>query len=161
MSNDLTQISVMVPDDSKQEWKETASDSEEYNSMSQLIRTAVGKEISGKYDGQGIGKGELQEVLDERIVDNLETVKRTLSHVDQQVGQIQDTTEQQSSIGRFTRIEVFSAVPKGEEKALTLPEITERLGEPFTPSKLSIIIDEFDEIKSVESDDTMKFYREE
>lgn len=161
MSNDLTQISVMVPENTKEEWKQTASDSEEYNSMSQLIRTSVGKEISGKYDSGGLERGDLQEVLDERVVEDLEKANRVLDKVDRKVGDIKEHTEQQAQFGRFTRIEVYSAIPKEEENALTLEEVAERLGEAFTPSDIQVLVREYDDIQTTQSEEVTKFYREE
>ena len=159
MSKDLTQISVMVPESSKEEWKQTAEDSGEYNSMSQLIRTAVGKEVSGKYDSGGLERGDLQEVLDERVVRNLESVENILKGVQRQVSDIEDNTERQAEFGRFTRIEVYSAIPKGKDNALTLEEISERLGDAFTPTDIQVLTREYDDIELDDSEQPAKFYR--
>ena len=161
MSNDLTQISVMVPQNSKNEWKKTAENSEEYNSMSQLIRSAVGKEVSGEYDSGGLERGDLQEVIDERVVEEIDSVQRILNQVQGKISNIEEHTERQAEFGRFTRIEVYSAIPKGKDNALTQREIADRLGEPFTASDIGMLTQDYDDIYVDNSESPTKLYREE
>lgn len=161
MSNDLTQISVMVPENSKEEWKDTAEQSEEYNSMSQLIRTAVGKEVSGKYDSGGLERGDLQEVLDDRVVEEIDRVQQILNVVQGKVSNIEEHTERQAQFGRYTRIEMYSAIPKGKENALTPVEVAERLSDAFTPTDISVIVEQYDDIHIDTSEEPEKIYREE
>lgn len=160
MSNDLTQISVMVPEDSKEEWKQRADESEEYNSMSQLIRTAVGKELSGKYDSGGLERGDLLGILDERVVEEIKQVEQILNVVRGKVSSIEEHTERQAEFGRFTRIEVYSAIPKGKSNGLTLKEIADKLGEPFTPTDIQILTRDYDDIHLNKSEEPPTFYRE-
>ena len=161
MGSDLTQISVMVPEDSKAEWKHAAEESDEYNSMSQLIRTAVGKEISGRYEGQGLERADLQEILDDRVGEDLKNVEVTLKSLQQKVGSIEEDTERLTKLGRNTRLEIYSAIPKGEINAIGLEELSQRLSDVFEPHDITIAAEEIEQIQTVGSDEGRKFYREE
>ena len=157
--SDLVHVSLMVGEDTREEWRQAAEDSEEYQSMSQLIRTAVGKELSGQFEGGGLDRADLQEELDGRIGQDLETVKGVLERVERQIKQ--SSVGERTHIGRWTKLEAYSAFPKGKDNALTFEEIAERLGDPFTPTDISVLTGEIDGIEVDRSTQPPRYYREE
>lgn len=53
--SDRTLVNVKVDEDKKQRWDRAVDDSDEYSTLSHLIRLAVSRELSGEYEATGGG----------------------------------------------------------------------------------------------------------
>lgn len=104
----------------KETWKEAVEESEEYDSLSHLIRKSVQREIAGAYDS---GTADTAAQSDQRIGEVLaavEGLEGRLSDVETAVERATDAMHTAgSSVSEETITAMFSALPEGAEHATT------------------------------------------
>lgn len=108
--NDRKQVNVKVAPEAKERWEEYANESFEVNSMSDLIRLSVEKEISGQPGESG----------DEPATDHLESINKTLKDIQSNIGQLENrlsrietSTQQDPQIDKLAN-EIFPILPDME-----------------------------------------------
>lgn len=109
----------------KQKWKDAVEESEEYDSLSHLIRKSVEREIAGAYDSGG---SETTQHTDERIGELLtavEGIEGRLGEVESSVERATDAMHSGSSVvSEETTTAIWKALPEGAEHATTAEGIS-------------------------------------
>lgn len=107
-------VNFLVDQEVKEEWEQHVKDSGEFSSLSQLIRTAVHREVEGQHEqGGGVPDGLAQEVAEiadrtSRLDDQMDRVVGTLDDLNQQVGETPGDVQDLAS-------DVFEALPTEAE----------------------------------------------
>lgn len=105
----------------KKKWKDTVDESEEYDSLSHLIRKAVERELAA--EGQPWGGNPQGSATDERVGEILtavETIEGRLGDLETTVGRATEAMHSAgSSVSEDTVTAIFTALPEGAAQATT------------------------------------------
>ncbi|RKS82839.1 hypothetical protein BDK61_2161 [Haloarcula quadrata] len=126
-------IAFRVEEERKKEWRNAVEGTDEYDSVTHLIKKAVSRELSDSYVGGSGGDGGSNvdaEALTE-IVDRLDSVESEISNMDETVSKATDAMlSAESAISEEITSGVFEALPRGRDNAVTANEIANRTGIP-------------------------------
>lgn len=148
------QVNFRLSSDQKEKWEGYIEDSPEYDTLTDLIRVSVAHEISDSYGpigisdsggGSGGNVGELTDKI-EQLEFKIEEFEETVSHATESMyGQ---TVEEQGM-----QAAIFSSLPTGEENAITVDEISVRLGKDRSEitGHITRIVEEMKFVKRVEN----------
>lgn len=109
-------VAFRVGEDQKDNWDQAVSDSEEYDSLSHLIRRAVERELAGGFDPTG-GSTESDPRLD-TLTEAVERIDTNLKGVSDAVSRLEERTYEESGITDETLETVYSVLPTGEGNAV-------------------------------------------
>ncbi|MFC5136220.1 MULTISPECIES: hypothetical protein [Haloferacaceae] len=99
------QVNVKVASEAKERWQEYADESMEVNSMSDLIRLSVEKEINGQREGSDSGSEHLED-----ISKTLKQIQTEIGKLDSRLERVEHTTQEDPEISRLAN-NVFSLLP--------------------------------------------------
>lgn len=160
----MPQINLRVNQGTKSNWEEYVEESPEVNSISGLIRLAVTNEIEGRepettvIEAEGPGNKRVEE-----LEEQFNTLRNGLEDVTDQLSLLAENVDSQPSHSNL-KGEIYSAIPKGENNAVTFEELVDRLGDPITKTDVSVWLDKLEEdsnqVYSIETQDGEKYYRE-
>ena len=106
-------VNLVISSERKQEWEEAAEEHPQADgSLSQLIRVAVSRELSGRNNQTGAGE-ELEESIAD-IVDQNRKLLDQLRGVEARLGSIEQAVQQDPEIQKLAN-EVFGLLPTEEE----------------------------------------------
>ena len=114
----------------KQKWKDAVEESEEYDSLTHLIRKSVERELAA--EGRSRGGNPQGSANDERIVEliqNVERVHHSLRKMGAKLEEATDAMYESTNNADYTP-EIFEALPQGEENAIPSVDIAEELDIP-------------------------------
>jgi len=123
------QINIRVDQERKDRWKEAATESQEYDGLTHLIRLAVEKELS---EDDSDGSGAPQTSVDAASSDMLREVKGNTERIDNGISDVKARLRQiEERVGAQAdfslRAAVRETVPTDEENWLTAGQIAARL----------------------------------
>ncbi|GAB3666164.1 hypothetical protein [Halopiger thermotolerans] len=121
-------VAFRVEADTKAEWSEAVEQSDEYASMSHLIKKAVNRELAGAYDRDTGGGSGVSDAKVSEIVEHLEALEATVSGLDDDVSDATDALHASSGVDDELPIDVFKALPEGEDNAVTVAELSDMTG---------------------------------
>lgn len=101
------QVNVKVPKSMKNRWDEYQDNSLEVNSMSDLVRLSVEKEINSEQSGSG-SEGDTEHL--ENISKTLKQIQTEIGKLDSRLERVENTTQQDPEIDRLAN-DVFSLLP--------------------------------------------------
>ena len=103
--SEKAQINVKVEPETKAEWRGYAADSPSVNSLSDLIRLAVTKEITGVNSKQDTDREHLEE-----INSNLTEIQQQIGELDNRVSRVETATQDNPEIDELAN-EIFPLLP--------------------------------------------------
>lgn len=101
------QVNVKVPKSMKKRWDEYQDNSFEVNSMSDLVRLSVEKEINGQQSGSS-SEGDTEHL--ENISKTLKQIQTEIGKLDSRLERVENTTQEDPEINRLAN-DVFSLLP--------------------------------------------------
>jgi len=125
------QVNVRVRQSTKSEWEEYAET--EYGGMSDLVRTAVRREIGGDYDGDSSGASASADVVTE-VAEAIDRLENTVSDMDRRLETVRESVQSEEAYSFEAAIrETLTKRPKdappenAPDYGLTVREISARL----------------------------------
>lgn len=165
-------MAFRISQEQKGEWDDAVSDSEEYDSLSHLIRRAVERELAGGFDPTG-GTTSEDPRLDS-VLEHIESIDAHVEGLGESIERLEERTYAEGGITDETLEAVFSEIPVGEGNAHKgqgghPSTIAERAG--LTETKAEMALEQLrNDITSVErvthevggepGDDDTIYYRE-
>jgi len=132
----------------KENWKTAVEESEEYDSLSHLIRKSVERELAGAYDS---GDTTTTQHTDERIGELLtavEGIEGRLGEVESTVDRATDAMHTGSSVvSEETTTAIWKALPEGAERATTAEGIA--AGTDIEPETARVALEQLGETAAV------------
>jgi len=119
-------VAFRVDADTKAAWSEAVEQSDEYASLSHLIKKAVNRELHGGGATTGGETGASSQQMGELI----DTVENLRGQIDGLEGAVTDATRSMNAgggVSEDTTTKVFTALPRGPERATTAEGIAEGL----------------------------------
>ena len=161
----MPQINIRVGNESKREWEEYADESPKVQSLSGLIRLAVTNEIEGrKTETQSVRSENVEEGRIEELEEQYSTIRNGLEDLTDQMQLLVNNVDSQPTYSNL-KGEIYAAIPKGKENAVSYDELDERLGEPITPTDVghwvNTLVESPNQVAKIETEDGEKFYRDE
>ncbi|WP_367175576.1 hypothetical protein [Haloarcula rubripromontorii] len=124
-------IAFRVEENRKKEWQNAVEGTDEYDSVTHLIKKAVSRELSDSYVGDGASGSNVDEKALSDIMDRLNNIEGEISNIDSTVQKATDAMlSAESAISEETTSGVFEALPRGRDNAVTANEIANRTGIP-------------------------------
>jgi Arc/MetJ-type ribon-helix-helix transcriptional regulator len=121
--SDTATVAVRVDKSIKREWENRVSESQDYGSLSHLVRTAVQKEIRDEYsvaDTTTTDSGESGS--DPEMLDAVESLQGQIASVQAQMDEIQKDTQSEAAYElEQVLLELLPAVPEPESNELLTP----------------------------------------
>lgn len=123
------QVNIRVNEDQKDRWETYVEDSHEHDTLTDLIRVSVEREIAAEGGSRAVnpkGGGS-----DERIGEVLTAVKKMQGQLEDLEGSVSKATDAMHASNAGSddfSTEVFSELPVGEENAISAREMAMRLG---------------------------------
>jgi len=125
------QVNVRVRQSTKSEWEEYAET--EYGGMSDLVRTAVRREIGGDYDSDSSGASASADVVTE-VAEAIDRLENTVSDMDRRLETVRESVQSEEAYSFEAAIrETLGKRPKdappenAPDFGLTVREIAARL----------------------------------
>lgn len=153
----------------KARWERAVEESDEYGSISHLIRRAVERELAGGNDPrdsqQAIDASLGSERLDE-ISEVAERIESKLNDVSRSVGRIEDRAVAESGLSDETMTDIFSKLAVGEGNAMRQASTAGELAEvtDYDESTVTLALDQLSEdvtsVKKTENPDGIHYFRE-
>jgi hypothetical protein len=124
-------VAFRISEEKHGDWSDYAENSPEYDSLSHLIRRAVAREIAN--DGRPSAQTGSTEQVGE-LIDTVEKLQGRLSGVEDAVTDATDAVHASSGVDEQLPIDVFEALPIGQEDAIPVTDIARKSGrtEPST-----------------------------
>lgn len=139
----------------KQKWKDAVEESEEYDSLTHLIRKSVERELAGAYDSDG---GGTTAQTDERVGELLTAVEGMQGRIEDLEGTLSDATDAMyaggTSVSEETTTAVWTALPEGAEHATTADGVA--AGTDVEPETARVALEQLAEtaaVKRIEFED--------
>lgn len=117
-------VAFRVDADTKAEWSEAVEQSDEYASLSHLIKKAVNRELHGG----GATTGGETDASSQQMGELIDTVENLRGQIDGLEGAVTDATRSMNAgggVSEDTTTKVFTALPRGPERATTAEGIAE------------------------------------
>lgn len=117
-------VAFRVDADIKAEWSEAVETSDEYASLTHLIKKAVNRELAGEYDPDT----NETDASSQQVGELVETVTALQGRIDDLEGAVTDATRAMNAgggVSEETTTKVFTALPRGPERATTAEGIAE------------------------------------
>ncbi|MFD1598331.1 hypothetical protein [Halobellus rarus] len=149
------QINVAVNPERKETWERVVEEDGRFSSMSQLIRTAVSREISGSHDNTNDSGKDVAE-----LKDRIESLENTIQGMGSDFQELKGIIQAQTPTNQNLRSEVFAALPEteiGSHKADTPEEVAAKIGGPVDAESVSDVLDEL----AAETGQVESFFSEE
>lgn len=128
-------------DEQKQRWEDAVEDSEEYSSISHLIRRSVERELSGGFDAEGGGG------RDERVGEILTVVQDLRTRVDDLDDNLDHLTRTMNSdYDSEATTAAWESLPEGAAKATTAEGVS--AGTPYDADELRVALEQLAETTS-------------
>lgn len=89
------QINIKISSDQKSKWENYLEKSPEYSSLSDLIRASVEYEIAGDNDGSG------SEILNEQLVEQLDTIAQDQSRIKNRMSTLEAATIDEETVSEI------------------------------------------------------------
>jgi hypothetical protein len=167
----MPQINLRVTEETKEDWQQYVDENSEVNSVSALIRLSVKNEIEGREAEPTVVESD--NVSGERIEEieqQYNTLRNGIEDLSNQMNLIAGQLEEKPNSSN-AKAEVYSAIPKGEDNAITFEGLQNKLSEPFfTPTYVSALLEKIlknsNQAHMTEGDiengipESAKFYRE-
>ncbi|MFD1564856.1 hypothetical protein ACFR99_15055 [Haloarchaeobius amylolyticus] len=120
------QVNIRVSEDQKDRWESYVGDSPEYDTLTDLIRTSVEREIAT--EGQSLSV-DTSAGSDERIGEVLTAVEKMAHRVNELEATITDATlaMHEATTDSDLSSEVYNELPIGEERAITATELADKI----------------------------------
>ena len=123
----------------KENWKEAVKESEEYSSLSHLIRKSVERELAGAYDSGGTTT---TQHTDERIGELLTAVEG----IEGRLGEVESTVDRATdamhaggtSVSEDVTTAVYESLPEGPSNARSTHWIAEEAGRDDTTVRVAL-----------------------
>jgi hypothetical protein len=138
----MPQINLRVTEETKTEWENYVDNNSEVNSVSALIRLSVKNEIEGRESEPSVveSDGVSGERIEE-IEQQYNTLRNGFEDLSNQMNLIAGQLKEQPSSSN-SKAEIYSAIPKGKQNAITFEELAGKLSEPFfTPTYISALLE--------------------
>jgi uncharacterized protein (UPF0335 family) len=107
----MAQVHVQVSEEKKKQWDDAAKSSEEYRSLSDLVRLSVSRELSNDPNGpqgQAIDLGQLSE-----IIEGINRLDSRMGKLESRMQSVETELSEDPEIGKLAT-EVFSLLPTEE-----------------------------------------------
>lgn len=168
-----TRVNLRVEEATKQRWMDYVDESENYTSLSGLIRACVNREISTEDASteQGDGSGQVSNGRFDGVEELLERVERIEEHV-VEIEQGVEAVEPRGSVPEdlteeprpYPETEVFGAIPEGEDVSdgLTVGQISEKLsyGRDVVGSTIRFVCQKSGRVKTERVGDESVYWKE-
>lgn len=122
--SDWQQVNVRVKEPTYEEWKQVAE--EEYGGLSDLVRTAVRREIDGAHAGASGGESAAESETMNEVLQAIDRLENTVDGMDNRLSVVRETVESTGPEFSF-RAAVRETVSEEEENWLTAGQIAARL----------------------------------
>jgi len=122
--SDWQQVNVRVKESTHKYWKETAE--AEYGGLSDLVRTAVRREIEGHHSGAQAGESAAESETVQEVLKAVDRLENTVDGIDNRLSVVRESVESSGPDYSF-RAAVREIVPEDDEDALTAGQIAARL----------------------------------
>lgn len=134
---DTKTVAFRISEEKHSDWSDYADESPEYDSLSHLIRRAVAREIAN--DGQPVGgeTGASSQQMGE-LIDTVEKLQGQLSGVEEAVTDATDAVHASSGVDEQLPIDVFEALPVGQEDALPATDIARMSGRKEASTRFAL-----------------------
>lgn len=121
-------IAFRVDESQKEKWAEYAENSPEYDSLSHLVRVSVAHEMSDQYGRAGSSGG-----IDSQIGELVTAIQKVEGRLEEVEKNVEDATEAAYTTSKPApeippKGEILSALPHGENSAMTADAIAVELG---------------------------------
>lgn len=104
----------------KQKWKDAVEESEEYDSLTHLIRKSVERELAGAYDSGGGGATAQTDERVSELLTAVEGIEGRIADLETTVDRATDAMHSAgSSVSEDTITAMWAALPEGAEHATT------------------------------------------
>ncbi|WP_251330707.1 hypothetical protein [Haloplanus pelagicus] len=155
-------IAFRVDGSQKEKWESAVDDSEEYDSLSHLIRLAVSRELSDAYEtgssqttaGDSGSLGDIESVLtrlDGKVDDLTEVVES-----------VESTVMANTAVSDATVTAVYGELPTSLHTAVTPREIAEQVGVSKQEASIALAqISDSNAVNMIPNEDEPKYWREE
>jgi len=88
---DWKQVNVRVRQDEYGEWDEYAN--EQYGGMTDLVRTAVRRELNGQYTGESGGESGSDSAIAQEVAEAVDALENTVNDMDNRLSVVRQTVE--------------------------------------------------------------------
>ena len=122
--SDWQQVNVRVKEPTYEEWKEVAE--REYGGVSDLVRTAVRREIDGQHAGASGGETAAESETVTELLESIDRLENTVTGMDGRLSAMRESVESSGPDFSF-KAAVRETVPEKEKDWLTAGQIAARL----------------------------------
>jgi hypothetical protein len=161
----MARVTIRVPEEKKEEWRDAVEDSREYDSLTRLIELAVYRELEGQPQGSG-GGGPTEaydpDVSNTEVLEKIRDLQRDLNEVSLDVATVKDELyTNRGAGGRY-----WNELPENEADAVTPEELAEQFNDAVDAVDVRDGIERMDEqiqsgeLKTVLIDGKTHFYKE-
>jgi hypothetical protein len=122
--SDWQQVNVRVKEPTYEEWKEVAE--REYGGVSDLVRTAVRREIDGQHAGASGGETAAESETLTELLETVDRLENTVSGMDGRLSAVRESVE--SSGPDFSFEAAVRETLRAADNGLTARQVAARLG---------------------------------
>jgi Arc/MetJ-type ribon-helix-helix transcriptional regulator len=137
MGDRKPQINIALDEGQKQKWKNRVEEEGEYSSLSQLIRTSVERELSGRHDSNRDGK----QIA--KLVEKVGKLENQINALSGDLGEMRGIVESQQPSFSHLKSEAFAVLPDGDMASPMSPEeVASEIGGPVDAETMEDVLDE-------------------
>lgn len=153
----------------KEKWKEAVESSEEYDSLSHLIRRAVTRELAGEHDPTPTpDAGGIDDQRLDNLTEAVERIDARLEDMGETVERLENQNYEEGGITDETLQEVFANLPMGETDAILgeaetrVSKIAQRIDLPQVTVEMALeqLRNDIASVHRTEMSDEYGYYRE-